>query len=228
LESLTALQKSQLRVREGDRVHTQEHNAATHARITKKRAQEHKIVEITQNSRSDLTKITSKRGHIMLECCIALGVLGCWLEAPRVPFYSPKGPRSHWLLHMEAQKNSCLSAHRTSPMPTGPGPIAPSPGSLLATFLSWRASDRSSAPSDHPVTSGSRLVAQSRWRGGLVHRIDTIHGPVIFKEKIPSAPSTAGSYGPGLVHTRSVRCNPDQTKLGSFEPNFSKLFTFPW
>jgi hypothetical protein len=70
--------KSQLRVWEGDREHTQEHNATTHARTqnTKTRAQEHKITETTQNSCSDLTKITSKHGRIVSECCISLGVLG--------------------------------------------------------------------------------------------------------------------------------------------------------
>ena len=36
------------------------------------------------------------------------------LEAPRGPFYSPKGPRSSWSLHLEAPKVPYSQMHRTT------------------------------------------------------------------------------------------------------------------
>jgi hypothetical protein len=90
------------RVRDGDKMHQQKHNATTHTRKAKKRVQEHSIAVTTQKRCSDLTKITEMRGRRGLECWCALEMLGYRYEAPRGPFYSPKGPRSRCNLHMEA------------------------------------------------------------------------------------------------------------------------------
>jgi hypothetical protein len=69
------------RVREGDRIWTQERTAATHAKNTKKRAQEHNITIIAQKRCSDLTKSTKMCGRRVLECWYALEMLGVLVES---------------------------------------------------------------------------------------------------------------------------------------------------
>jgi hypothetical protein len=44
---------------------------------------------------------------------VLLRCLGSGWRRLEVPFYSPKGPRNCWLLHLEAPKLSCLWAHQT-------------------------------------------------------------------------------------------------------------------
>jgi hypothetical protein len=71
-----------------------------------------------------ITKICGRR---VLECWCSIEMLGCWLKAPRGPFYNPKGPRSCWNLHIEAHKFPCLRAHQIVRVHTGPSPVARSP-----------------------------------------------------------------------------------------------------
>jgi hypothetical protein len=53
--------------------------------------------------RSNISRITQRRGRSVSEWCATLEVLRNWMETPWGPFYSPKGPRSHssfiWKLH---------------------------------------------------------------------------------------------------------------------------------
>jgi hypothetical protein len=80
--------KSQLRVREGDRVHTQEQIVATHTRKAKTRAWVQDYTRTTQNWRLNLSKITRTHCCSISKCWCALEVLGSWLEVPRGPFIS--------------------------------------------------------------------------------------------------------------------------------------------
>jgi hypothetical protein len=78
------------RVREGERTHTQEQITATHARDAKTRAQEHTDRVTVQKQRSNISRITRRRGRDVSECCAALEVLVYCSKACRSLFYSLK------------------------------------------------------------------------------------------------------------------------------------------
>jgi hypothetical protein len=171
--------------------------------------QEHNITRTSRNKRSNLTKITRRYGRRVLGCWYALEMLGYCLEAPRGPFIASRGlgaiASSIWKLQ------TFLSVG-------APDRVYVSPvRNLIGAFHSWRASDQSGAPLDRPVALASRWSSGCRWRrsGGT---------PDWLLFTVLRVNSSAGLHGPGPVHHWPVQCSPDQTKLGSFEPNFSKLF----
>jgi hypothetical protein len=108
LESLAALQNIMI---------------TTYSKIGRESAHTTAMSSNTSKNRKDKSARTQTNKNIsklaldptkQLVCVVAAywsvvyGVLGCWLEATRGSFYSPKGPRSCCLLHFEAAKPSCL------------------------------------------------------------------------------------------------------------------------
>jgi hypothetical protein len=102
------------------------------------------------------------------ECCIALRVLGYWLEAPRGSFYRPRGPRNHCLHYLEVAKISCPWAHWTSPVHHRTGSVCPESGIWLATFVSWGhqtgfVHHRTVRWRQLVVDAGERAVGEAAW-----------------------------------------------------------------
>jgi hypothetical protein len=190
------------RVSEGDRVHTQEQIAATHARNAKTRAQVQDRTRITQNWRRIYLK--------SLECEVAkfpsvgmiLRCLGTDWRRLGVPFIAPRGlevvgifiwnPR----IFLVYGRIGSIRAHRI-------GPLTHSMGSWLSTFQIGVVPDRSRAPPNRPVTSCICWSPESHCRGGLVHRTVTVHDLVIFRGKIPRVICSFGWHGPSLVRHRT-------------------------
>jgi hypothetical protein len=81
--------------KEGERIHTQKHNAVTHTRSKDKSA--------SRRSHKNNSKLALKSLEGMVTDCRSVGVLLRCLGAGRrclgVPFIASKGPRSCWLLH---------------------------------------------------------------------------------------------------------------------------------
>jgi hypothetical protein len=133
------------------------------------------------------------------ECWYALEVIEYRWEAPRGPFIVPRGLEVV-AIFIWKPKTGILIEHFPNRGRTGP--------------VRWH----------HVCVGRWRAVGDSRCRGGSVHRTIIVHGLMIFSEKILTAHCSFGWHGPGPVRHRTVRCPSDQTKLGSFESNFSNFF----
>jgi hypothetical protein len=118
------------------------------------------------------------------ECWSALDMLGYCIKVPRGSFYSPKGPRSHWLLHKEAQNLPCLRAHRTVRCATRQFSAPPEIRSAtVGRRFDWPTSFFGEAlnnlvPHQTATTSASRwrrtpACGEIRWSPCLVHQ--TMH-----------------------------------------------------
>jgi hypothetical protein len=74
----------------------------------KKRAHKWKPTESQFKTRSNLSLINQSVIAESQSCCMILWYLGYMLHVPRVPFYSPKEPRSRWFFIWEAIDLPCL------------------------------------------------------------------------------------------------------------------------
>jgi hypothetical protein len=108
--SLTKMITVNTRVREGERTHIKAQHRNTH----KKQRQEREY-KITQEQLKNSTQISLKSLDGVVAECRSVGVLlrhlGTRWRHLWGPFYSPKGPRSCWSLHLEAPKLPCMRVH---------------------------------------------------------------------------------------------------------------------
>jgi hypothetical protein len=111
LESLTPYTIwSKLRTRVKERVANahKSTNAARPCTQVKKRAHEWKPTESQFKTSSNLSLMNQSVITESQSCCMILWYLGYMLHVPRVPFYSPKEPRSRWFFIWEAIDLPCL------------------------------------------------------------------------------------------------------------------------
>jgi hypothetical protein len=97
----------------GNRIHTQEHNAATTHTNLKNRAQQQNGRLTTQEMCSNPSRTLRRHGRGVSELWSTQSMLGYLLHGPRGPFYSPKEPRSRSFFMWEAINLPCLCVHRT-------------------------------------------------------------------------------------------------------------------
>jgi hypothetical protein len=169
--------KLQLRVRWGEKVHTQEEIIATHARKKIASAQFYKDARIAQKCHLNLTRSLER---FVAECWCALKVLGYWMEVPRNPLYICQEGLGA-IVSFLIKPQIWVICERTEPISctTEPGLCALSPGSDWRLSIARWHQTRPRGPPDRLVTSASCWsldeVWGSRWRNYLVHT-----GPVVF------------------------------------------------
>jgi hypothetical protein len=83
-------------VRGSRNTHTRDKNTTTNAHKSREEHKRQRNGVTTQNACSNLNLSKQKRGRSVSVLWDVQRMLGVLLNAPRGPFYSPKGPRSRW------------------------------------------------------------------------------------------------------------------------------------
>jgi hypothetical protein len=86
----------------------QEHKCRKTMHTSEEKSARMKTDRVSIQTRSNLSSMNQSVIAESQSCCMILWYLGYMLHVPRVPFYSPKEPRSRWFFIWEAIDLPCL------------------------------------------------------------------------------------------------------------------------
>ena len=165
------------------------------------------------------------------------------MEAPRSPFYRPKGPRSRWNSFRKAIFAFCRVAHRTGPVACPVRDLLPNQAQLTVgatvDLAHWTLSGahRTVRCANYPLAQATRrplialptVGAVDRWLTGQSGAppdspVNYSRTPPNFSRERPVHRSSAWRTGHCPVHHRTVRCARLSRVLAAPSQDFLQFF----